>query len=94
MYSKEAESYVMGKGVNEGRIVLHSDLNNFFASVECLKHRELSAYPVAVCGSSEQRHGIVLAKNNIAKKEPKLTIISKLISFNISKLKSFLNINK
>lgn len=30
MYSKEAESYVMGKGVNEGRIVLHSDLNNFF----------------------------------------------------------------
>lgn len=68
MYSKEAESYVMGKGVNEGRIVLHSDLNNFFASVECLKHRELSAYPVAVCGSSEQRHGIVLAKNNIAKK--------------------------
>lgn len=68
MLSKEAENYINHRGLNEGRVVLHSDLNNFFASVECLKHKSLKKYPVAVCGSSEERHGIVLAKNNIAKK--------------------------
>lgn len=65
--SEEAQKYINRKGINEGRIVLHSDLNNFFASVECLKSRFLKSYPVAVCGSVEERHGIVLAKNNIAK---------------------------
>ncbi len=50
------------------RVILHSDLNNFFASVELLDKPELRALPVAVCGSVEQRHGIVLAKNNVAKK--------------------------
>ncbi len=68
MLSREAENYINHKGINEGRVVLHSDLNNFFASVECLKHRALNNYPVAVCGSKDERHGIVLAKNNIAKK--------------------------
>lgn len=67
MLSEEAQRYINKKGINQGRIVLHSDLNNFFASVECLKYRSLKAYPVAVCGSIEERHGIVLAKNNIAK---------------------------
>ncbi len=65
--SQEAQNYINKKGINQGRIVLHSDLNNFFASVECLKYRSLKLYPVAVCGSIEERHGIVLAKNNIAK---------------------------
>lgn len=68
MLSAEAISYYSNRGANRSRIVLHSDLNNFFASVECLKHRALAAYPVAVCGSREDRHGIVLAKNNLAKK--------------------------
>lgn len=45
------------------RVILHSDLNNFFASVECLSRPELTRVPMAVCGSVEERHGIVLAKN-------------------------------
>ena len=50
------------------RIILHCDLNNFFASVECLGREELKGKPVAVGGSVEQRHGIILAKNEAAKK--------------------------
>ena len=48
------------------RTVLHSDLNNFFASVEIARDPSLAPYPVAVCGSIEERHGIVLAKNQLA----------------------------
>ncbi|MDO4380373.1 MAG: DNA polymerase IV [Clostridia bacterium] len=50
------------------RVILHCDLNNFFASVECLGHPEYLDVPMAVCGSVEERHGIVLAKNERAKK--------------------------
>jgi DNA polymerase-4 len=50
------------------RIILHCDLNSFFASVELLSLPELISKPVAVCGNSENRHGIILAKNDIAKK--------------------------
>lgn len=49
------------------RTILHSDLNNFYASVECLRNPEISNFPVVVVGSKEDRHGIVLAKNMIAK---------------------------
>ena len=49
------------------RVILHSDLNAFYASVECLDHPELQGKPVAVCGDPAARHGIVLAKNQIAK---------------------------
>lgn len=49
------------------RDILHCDMNNFFASVECKLRPELKGYPVAVCGSVEERHGIVLAKNELAK---------------------------
>jgi len=49
------------------RTVLHSDMNNFYASVECLYHPELRDKPVIVCGDPELRHGIVLAKNYLAK---------------------------
>ena len=49
------------------RTILHSDLNNFYASVECLRNPEIRNYPVVVVGSKEDRHGIVLAKNMIAK---------------------------
>lgn len=50
------------------RIILHCDLNNFFASVSLLYNPTLKDLPIAVCGESENRHGIVLAKNEIAKK--------------------------
>lgn len=50
------------------RIILHCDLNNFFASVSLLFNPTLSDLPVAVCGDTENRHGIVLAKNELAKK--------------------------
>ena len=51
-----------------GRIVLHSDLNNCYASIEAMLHPELQGKYIAVCGSTEDRHGIVLAKNQLAKK--------------------------
>lgn len=49
------------------RTILHSDLNNFYASVECLRNPEIREKPVVVVGAKEDRHGIVLAKNMIAK---------------------------
>lgn len=50
------------------RTILHSDCNGFFASVECLYNPDLRDKPVAVCGDKDKRHGIILAKNEIAKK--------------------------
>ena len=50
------------------RIIFHCDLNSFYASVELLDHPELRHLPVAVCGDPESRHGIILAKNESAKK--------------------------
>ena len=50
------------------RVILHCDLNNFYASAECIAHDEWKTVPLAVCGDPEQRHGVVLAKNEIAKK--------------------------
>ena len=50
------------------RVILHSDLNSFYASVECLYRPEIRNKPVAVGGSQEERHGIILAKNDLAKK--------------------------
>lgn len=50
------------------RVVLHADANAFYASVECFYHPELRERPVAVCGDPEARHGIVLAKNQAAKR--------------------------
>ena len=50
------------------RTILHCDLNGFYASVECLHHPELKDVPMAVCGDVEKRHGIILAKNERAKK--------------------------
>lgn len=67
MKNLKAQNYACHKGINEGRVILHSDLNNFFASVECNENHHLKKFPVAVCGNKEERHGIVLAKNNIAK---------------------------
>lgn len=49
------------------RVILHSDLNNFYAAVECLYRPELRDRPLVVGGDEEARHGIVLAKNQPAK---------------------------
>ena len=49
------------------RVILHCDLNNFFASVACLLHPELRGKYVAVCGNPALRKGIVLAKSENAK---------------------------
>ena len=50
------------------RAILHSDLNSFYASVEMMLDPSLRGKAVAVCGSTEDRHGIVLAKSDLAKK--------------------------
>lgn len=47
---------------------MHSDLNGFYASVECFVNPEIRQKPVAVAGNVENRHGIILAKNELAKK--------------------------
>lgn len=49
------------------RKILHVDINNCYASIECSLNPELQGKPVAVGGDPEQRHGIILAKNQIAK---------------------------
>ena len=49
-------------------VILHCDCNNFFASVEASMFPELNNYAFAVCGDPEYRHGIILAKNEKAKK--------------------------
>ena len=50
------------------RVILHCDCNSFFASVETALNPAFAGVPMAVCGSEEDRHGIVLAKNELAKK--------------------------
>lgn len=50
------------------RIILHSDCNCFYASVECALNPALKGKPVAVSGNPEKRHGIILAKSEEAKK--------------------------
>ena len=50
------------------RTIIHSDMNSYYASVEAMLDPSLRGKPVAVCGSTEDRHGIVLAKSELAKK--------------------------
>ena len=50
------------------RLIFHCDCNNFFASCECLDHPELKSVPLAVAGDPEDRVGVVVAKNELAKK--------------------------
>lgn len=54
--------------MSEERWILHSDMNSFYASVEMMLNPELKGKAVAVCGATEERHGIVLAKSELAKK--------------------------
>ena len=50
------------------RIILHCDCNSFFASVETVLEPRYANVPMAVAGDVENRHGIILAKNELAKK--------------------------
>ena len=50
------------------RVILHSDCNCFYASVELLHHPELRGKPLAVGGDPEARHGIVLTADYVAKR--------------------------
>ncbi len=54
--------------MNSTRSILHCDLNNFYVSVACRDHPELKGKAVAVGGSTAERHGIILAKSEAAKK--------------------------
>ena len=49
------------------KVILTCDMNGFFASVELLDYPHLKDKPRAVCGNPDNRHGIILAKNEIAK---------------------------
>lgn len=62
------QSTVDRKKYKKDRVILHSDCNGFYASVECLHNPNIRDKPVAVSGDAENRHGIILAKNEIAKK--------------------------
>lgn len=50
------------------RVILHCDCNSFFAAVETLEHPEYASVPLAVTGDPDNRHGVILAKNELAKK--------------------------
>lgn len=52
---------------HEKKIFMHIDCNNFFANVELMSYPHLISKPVAVAGDPRKRHGIILAKNSIAK---------------------------
>lgn len=54
--------------MNTDKTILHCDMNGFFASVEMLARPDLAGQPVAVSGDPDLRHGIILAKNEPAKK--------------------------
>lgn len=56
------------RNFSSDRVILHVDMNNFYASVETLYDPSLKDIPMAVGGDKESRHGIVLAKNMLAKK--------------------------
>lgn len=54
--------------MQEQRLIFHCDCNNFFASCECLERPELKNVPMAVAGDPKNRVGVVVAKNELAKK--------------------------
>ena len=54
--------------MNRDRRILHCDMNSFYASVELLSRPDIKDKPVAVAGDPDSRHGVILAKNELAKK--------------------------
>lgn len=65
---KIKDEYYRNLDITRERVILHSDFNNFFASVELLYDPTLINVPLAICGDEKERHGIVLAKNERAKR--------------------------
>jgi len=65
--NRNINSNNMSSDIQNMKTILHCDLNNFFASVECILNPALKDLPIAVCGEPEKRHGIVLSKNMLAK---------------------------
>lgn len=53
--------------IKKERTILHVDINNCYASIECVYRPELKKVPMAVGGNERERHGIILAKNELAK---------------------------
>jgi DNA polymerase-4 len=49
------------------RVILHSDMNSCYASIEAKLNPKLRGLPLAVAGNVENRHGIILAKSQEAK---------------------------
>ena len=50
------------------RVILHSDMNACYASIEEKLNPDLKGIPMAVAGNPANRHGIILAKSEKAKK--------------------------
>lgn len=65
---KQYNIYRLEVNVVGDRVILHSDINSCYASIELLHHPELRGKPVAVGGDPEARHGIVLTADYVAKK--------------------------
>jgi DNA polymerase-4 len=57
----------------EDRTIFHIDINHCYAQIEEMKYPQLREVPMAVGGHEEKRHGIILAKNDLAKKAGVLT---------------------
>lgn len=55
------------------RVIFHIDINHCYAQIEEMKYPQLREVPMAVGGHEEKRHGIILAKNDLAKKAGVLT---------------------
>lgn len=55
------------RGDRMNRVILHSDINHCYAQIEEMKNPQLREVPMAVGGFEEKRHGIILAKNDLAK---------------------------
>lgn len=68
LYQQEAIQHKQEVNVVGDRVILHSDINSCYASIELLHHPELRGKPVAVGGDPEARHGIVLTADYVAKK--------------------------
>ncbi len=65
---RKADAFSRKGGLRVDRTILHCDINNCFASIEAVLDPSLKGLPIAVCGSKEDRHGIVLAKSEEAKR--------------------------
>ena len=64
----EGGGRMAGLANDADRVILHCDCNGFYASVECLDHPAYWHVPMAVAGDPKDRSGIILAKNELAKR--------------------------